>query len=320
MRARSHPGYGQADATPPGRRARRSVRVYRVPGLRGLGPFEVIRLSLREFAKDDMATYASALAYQVLFALFPFLIFLIALLGFLHVPQFFDWLRHQAELFLPQQAMATVNQVLTQLQQPQGGLLSFGVVVALWSASSAVRATMNALNRAYGVEEGRPAWMLYPLSILFTAGLAAMLAAAAALFVLGPDIVDWLAQQLGVERYLLWLWTWLRWPVMLLLLTCAAAAVYYVAPDVEQEFRFITPGATLSVVTWLLASFAFDYYVRSFANYNKTYGSIGTIVVLLFYFFLTAAVMLFGAEMNAVIEHHSPEGKDPGEKVLPESA
>jgi membrane protein len=290
----------------------------RIPGLRGLGPFQVLKLTVHDFIKDDMPTYASALAYQVLFSVFPFIIFLVALLGFLHVPQFFEWLRHQAELFLPQQAMQQVNQVINQLQRPQGGLLSFGVVVALWSASSAVRATMNALNRAYDVAEGRPAWKLYPLSILYTIALALMMIVAAGMFVLGPEVVQWIAQQLGLEQILVLVWTWIRWPIVVLLLTLAAATVYYVAPDVEQEFRFITPGAMLSVVVWLLASVGFDHYVRSFADYNKTYGSIGAIVVLLFYFFLTAAVMLFGAEMNAVIEHHAPGGKSPGEKTLPD--
>lgn len=289
----------------------------KIPGLRGLSPVAVIKQTVKDFFDDDMTTYASALAYQAFFSIFPFIIFLITLLGFLHAPGFFDWIREQTSALLPQQGMNQVNQVIKQIQQPRGGLMSFGVIVAIWSASAAVRATMNALNVAYDVPEGRPAWKLYPLSILYTIGIAAMLIVAAAVFAVGPEAMQWVAQKIGLERIFVIVWAIVRWPIVVLLLILAAAVVYYVAPDVEQEFRFITPGAAFAVIIWILASLGFDFYVRSFSNYNATYGSIGTIIVLLLYFFLTSAVMLFGAEMNAVIEHHSPGGKDPGEKELP---
>jgi membrane protein len=288
----------------------------RIPGLRGLGLFTLIKRAVKEFLDDDMTTYAAALAYQVLFSIFPFLIFLIALLGFLHLTAFFDWLRQQMQLVLPEQAMQQVNEVIDQLQQPQGGLLSLGVVIALWTASAAIRATMHALNKAYDVEEGRPAWMLYPLSILYTIGVAAVLILAAALMIVGPEAMQWLAQQVGLEQVFVLLWALLRWPVALFLLTLAVAIIYYVAPDVEQDFRFITPGAVLSVLVWVAGSLAFDYYVRNLANYNATYGSVGAVIVLLSYFYISAAVLLFGAEVNAVIEHASPEGKERGEKTI----
>lgn len=285
-------------------------------GLRGIGPLQLLKKTVKDFFDDDMTTYASALAYQVLFSIFPFIIFLVALLGFLHLPEFFAWLREQAALFLPADAMKQVNEVIDHLQQPKGGFLSFGVVVALWTASSAVRATMNAMNVAYDVKEGRPAWKLYPLSMLYTIGLAAMLIAAAALMLVGPQAMQWLAHYVGLEQFFVTLWAVLRWPLVLLILTLTVAIVYYVAPDVEQDFRFITPGSVICVVIWIAASLAFNWYVSSFADYNATYGSIGTIIVLLTYFFISAAVLLFGAEINAVIEHHSVEGKNPGQKKL----
>ncbi|HEY0844866.1 MAG TPA: YihY/virulence factor BrkB family protein [Noviherbaspirillum sp.] len=287
-----------------------------IPGLRGASPLQVLKDAAKDFFADDMTTYASALSYQVLFSLFPFILFLIALLGFFNLSEFFDWLRQQAELLLPQEAMQQVDTVINDLQQQKTGLMSFGVVVALWTASAAVRATMNALNVAYDVKEGRPAWKLYPLSILYTIGIAGMMILAAAFLMVGPQAIQWLSQQIGVEQVFVTVWAWLRWPAALFLLTLAVAIVYYVAPDVEQDFRFITPGAVLAVVVWVLASLGFNYYVSNFADYNATYGSIGAIIALLFYFFISAAVMLFGAEINAVIEHRSPEGKDPGEKSL----
>ncbi len=154
--------------------------------LRGLGPGTLLKRTVKEFLDDDMLTYAAALAYQVLFSLFPFILFLIALIGFLNVPDFFAWLRQQSAVLLPNQATQQVNRVIDQLQQQQGGLLSVGIVIAIWSASAGFRAAMNALNTAYDVEEGRPAWKRFPLSIIYTIGLAIVLLLAAGLMVIGP--------------------------------------------------------------------------------------------------------------------------------------
>ncbi|MFJ4383541.1 YihY/virulence factor BrkB family protein [Pseudomonas sp. NPDC089407] len=284
------------------------------PALQGLPLHRVLVRTVKEFLDDEMSTYASALAYQALFSLFPFLLFLIALIGFLHLPDFFSWLRLQSELVLPPQALEQVNPVIDQLQQSKGGLLSVGIVIALWTASAGVRLMMSAMNAAYDVPEGRPVWKRIPLSIFYTVGLAGMLLAAAALMVLGPQVMEWIASQVGMEEFIVTLWTVLRWPVIVLLLMVAVALIYYVMPDVKQKFRFITPGSVLAVVVWILASLGFAYYVKTFADYNAMYGSIGAIIVLLLYFYISAAVLLLGAEMNAVIEHMSAEGKDPGEK------
>lgn len=289
------------------------------PVLNGLPLGKVLIRTVKEFIDDEMSTYASALAYQMLFSLFPFILFLIALIGFLHLPDFFSWLRLQSELVLPPQALEQVNPVIDQLQQSKGGLLSVGIVIALWTASAGVRLMMSAMNAAYDVVEGRPIWKRLPLSIFYTIGLAGMLLAAAALMVLGPQVMSWLAGQVGLEAFVVTLWTILRWPVIVLLMMVAVAVMYYVMPDVEQKFRFITPGSVLAVVVWIAASLGFAFYVKTFAGYNAMYGSIGAIIVLLLYFYISAAVLLLGAEMNAVIEHMSAEGKDPGEKTFDEA-
>jgi len=285
------------------------------PDLRQLPFTKVMVRTVKEFLDDEMSTYASALAYQMLFSLFPFLLFLIALIGFLHLPDFFSWLRLQSEFVLPPQALEQVNPVIDQLQQSKGGLLSIGIVIALWTASAGVRLLMSAMNAAYDVVEARPVWKRIPLSVLYTIGIAGMMLAAAALMVTGPQVMSWLAAQIGLEDFIVTLWTILRWPLIILLLMVAVALMYYVMPDVEQKFRFITPGSVLAVVVWIIASLGFAYYVKTFADYNAMYGSIGAIIVLLLYFYISAAVLLLGAEMNAVIEHMSAEGKDKGEKV-----
>ncbi|MGJ7517485.1 YihY/virulence factor BrkB family protein [Pseudomonas baetica] len=285
------------------------------PDMRGLPLHRVMMRTVTEFVDDEMSTYASALAYQMLFSLFPFILFLIALIGFLHLPDFFSWLRLQSELVLPPQALEQVNPVIDQLQQSKGGLLSVGIVIALWTASAGVRLMMSAMNAAYDVVEGRPAWKRFPLSIIYTVGIAGMLLIAAALMVLGPQVMSWIASQVGLEDFIVTVWTIARWPVIVILMMVAVALIYYVMPDVKQEFRFITPGSVLAVVVWIIASLGFGLYVKEFANYNAMYGSIGAIIVLLLYFYISAAVLLLGAEMNAVIEHMSREGKEPGEKV-----
>ncbi len=279
-----------------------------IPGLAGIGPGQLGKRSVKEFLADDMTTYAAALAYHVLLALFPFVIFLVALLGFLNIPQFFDWLVSQAQTALPQQAAQQVVQVIREVQgQAQGGLLSFGIIAAIWAASAGVRSLMNALNAAYDVEESRPSWQRYLLSILYTIALAVMLIVAAGLMLIGPQVAEWIAGQVGLGNLFLTLWTWLRWPVAVLLLMLALAIVYYAAPNVSQPFRFITPGSVLAVIVWILASLGFSYYVSNFGSYGATYGSLGAVVVLLLYFFISSAVLLLGAEVNAEIYHARQE-------------
>lgn len=288
--------------------------------LRNVGVFTILKRTAKQFSENDMSTYAAALAYRALFSIFPFVLFLMAMLGFLHLPKFFDWLREQAALVLPPVVLDQVNPVIDQLQSSQGGLLSMGIVLALWTASVGVRSLMNAMNKAYGVNEGRATWKLFILSVIYTIGIAGMLLVAAGLMTMGPKMMTWLAAQVGLEEFLVTLWSWLRWPAAVFLLMLAVALIYYVAPDVEQKFRFITPGSIVAVMVWLAASIGFGIYVQRFADYNATYGSIGAIIVLLLFFYITAAVLLLGAQINAVIEHASKEGKDAGEKELPEDA
>lgn len=283
---------------------------------RGIGSFELLKRTLKEFSNDDMTTYASALAYRGIFSLFPFLLFLIAMLGMLDLQEFFTWLREQVSLVLPPDALDLVNPVIDQMQDQKSGVLSVGILVALWSASIGVRSLMNAMNRAYDVEEGRPTWKLMLLAVGYTIGLALILLATAGLMITGPQVMEWLASQIGLKEIVVTLWTWLRWPVIVILMMLVVALIYYVTPDVEQQFRFITPGSVLAVIVWIAASVAFGIYVQNFGNYDATYGSIGAVIVLLLYFYISAAVLLFGAEMNAVIEHASVEGKDEGDKEL----
>jgi membrane protein len=268
---------------------------------RSTGALRVAKLAIADFFADDMPTYAAALSYRVLFSIFPFLVFLTTLLGFVGLPQLFDWMREQAGYMLPSQAMELVNTVLSELQTPQGGLMSIAIAIAVWSASAAVVETMNALNVAYDVKERRPAWKRTLVSILYTLALAILFGITAALMLTGPAVLGWIGQYVGLDALFVAIWTWVRWPIAAFLLMVVAAIVYYAGPNLKQPFRLISPGAVLAVSVWIVASLAFAFYVQSFADYNKTYGSMGAVIVLLLYFFISAAVMLFGAEVNAVI-------------------
>ena len=272
-----------------------------------LGWVGIAKEALANFSAHDMSTYAAALAYRLLFSLFPFLMFLTALLGFLGLPEFFDWMREQAAYALPPQAMELVDTVLTELQTPQGGLMSVAIALAVWSASAAVLGTMNALNVVFEVRERRPAWKRVLVSLLYTLALALMLILAAAMMITGPQLLTWLAHYVYLDRYFIAVWAWVRWPIIWLLLTLVVSMVYWAAPNVKQPFRLITPGAMVAVTAWVVASLAFGFYVQNFASYNKTYGSMGAVIVLLLYFFLSAAVVLFGAEVNAVLARRRAE-------------
>ena len=193
--------------------------------------FRVARLAVVSFFADDMPTHAAALAYRMLFSLFPFLIFLTTLLGFLGMPQLFEWLREQASYLLPAQGMEQVNAVLRDLQAPPGGLMSVAIAVSVWSASVGIVGTMNALNVAYDVKERRPVWKRILVSIMYTVTLAAMLIAAAAAMLSGPTLLTWIAQYVGLDALFIAVWAWLRWAVAGFLLLLVVALVYWAGSE-----------------------------------------------------------------------------------------
>lgn len=281
-----------------------------------IGMGTLAKRTLKEFGADDMSSYSAALAYQALFSIFPFILFLMSMLGFLHLPQFFEWLRSQATTVLPETAAEQINPVIDQLQSQDGGLLSFGILIALWTSSAGMRSLMNAMNKAYDVDEERPTWKVFLLSVVYTIGIAIVLLLIAALMIMGPQVMEWLAAQVGLQDIVVTIWTWVRLPVAIFLMMLVVALLYYVAPNVEQSFRFITPGSVVAVIVWIAASLAFGYYVQNFGNYDATYGSVGAVIVLMLFFYISSAVLLLGAEINAVIEHAAHDGKDKGDKKL----
>ena len=284
--------------------------------LGGLGVGEFLRRVVAEVQQDNCAGYAAALAYYFLFALFPFFLFLTALLGYLPIPNLMDQIMGWLAQVMPGEALSLVQDNVGNLVTKQrGGLLSFGILAALWTSSSAITAISDALNHAYDVEEGRPFWKLRGTAILLTIGLSIFLISSIVLLMFGPQIGGWLADFVGLGGAFEIAWNILRWPVILVLVITAVAAIYYFAPDVEQSWKWITPGSVFAVFLWLLVSLGFSYYVNNFGSYDQTYGSIGAIIILLTWMYVSGFVILVGGEINSVIEHASADGKAPGEKT-----
>jgi membrane protein len=290
---------------------------------------EVVELgkrSLRNFLQHKMPTYAAALAYQGLFALFPFIIFLGVLLVLLQMDSLFESLTEQARSLPPQQVPdflePLVEQAGTSLPKDilalaeglveQGKqvattkLLPFGIVFfALWSGSGFALTLMDTLNIVNEVEETRPLWKRLALSVLCTPAFAIMAIVGVGLLVIWPQLAQWLARWIGLSEALVALWAWFRIPVALILLLLVVLFIYRFAPDRERLVRFVMPGAILAVILWAAASVGFSFYLSNFANYGVIYGSLGSAIALLTYLYLSAAAFLLGEEVNATI-HPAP--------------
>ena len=271
--------------------------------------FEVSRHSIRKYLKyDDMPSYAAALAYRALFALFPFFTLLVVLLAFLGGVGFFDWLIDQAYAALQEQYARLGEWVIEQMQyDSQSELLVITIGIALWSVSSGVRTLTKALNAVHEVNETRPGWKRWALSFFYALGLAIMVILAAGLLLIGPQAVEWVVGLVGLDEVFISLWTWLRLPVALVLIMLSVSIIYWALPNVNHPYRIITPGAALAVIAWVLASLGFSFYLANFANYSVIYGSIGVAFALLLYFYISAAVLLMGAELNAAIYYYASD-------------
>jgi membrane protein len=269
----------------------------------------------KETVTDNCLGLAAQLAYYFFLSVFPALLVVVALTSFFPrnlLDQMLSWLA----AFTPPDVLQIV-QAQIQLIAGTGhtGLLTFGALGALWSSSSAMSATIDTLNRAYGIQEARSWWKVQVLAILLTIVLSIFVLVAFTLIVAGPELAEAVAARVGLGPLFAWTWKVLQWPLVILLISQGFALVYYLAPDAEQRWRWILPGAHLATVLWLLISLGFRMYVTHFGQYNKMYGAIGGVIVMLLWFYLSGLVLLVGAEFNSEVEHASPYGKAEGEKV-----
>ena len=280
---------------------------------------EIVKRTARETLADNCLNLAAELAYYFFLALFPALLFLVALISFVPVSGLIDVITNTLARVAPNEVITIINdQILKIAHDRNGGLLTLGVLGAVWSTSSGVNAIIDTLNAAYGVHESRAWWKVKAIAIGLTVVLAAFIIVSFVLVVAGPTLAERVAAWFHLSAAFEWTWKIAQWPVVFALVTLAMGLVYYYAPDVKQEWIWITPGSVVATVLWLLVSLGFKFYVANFTSYNATYGAIGGVIILLLWFYLSGLAVLVGAELNAAIEHASPYGKDPGERVAGE--
>ena len=277
--------------------------------MKHLGPWGLLKQVAAGVSENGLAGYSAQLAYYFFLSLFPFLLFLTTLLAYLPA-------RHRTQAILsilgkvlPTQALTLVKGNFEDVVRThQSGLLSFGVAFALYSASNAITAISAGMNQAYGVREERPYWRVFLMAVLLVLALALVLIIAFAIFFFGPIAADAIAGRLGFHVLPIVL-DIIRWPILLLAVILATALLYYFTPNVRQEWRWLTPGSLFAVFGWITSSLLFAFYVNNFGSYNKTYGSIGAVIVLLTWMYLGGLVLLVGGQINSVIKY-AGEGVD----------
>jgi membrane protein len=272
--------------------------------LRDLASIRALKATVQEFQRDDALGIAAQLTYYLILALFPFILVLVSLLGTFGSEELASEVLGYFQQVMPEQAYEIIKDFTNNIISGKAeapGLFTFGILFTLWAASGAFAALINALNRAYDVQETRPFWKVRGIAILMTLGLSVLILIGVLLLVLGPQIGEAIANVFGLERTFLVVWEVARWPVALFFMMFTVALLYYFAPDVDQPFRWITPGGLIGIILWVLASVGFNFYVSNFGSYNKTYGSIGAVIVLLLYLYISSLTILFGATLNATL-------------------
>jgi membrane protein len=279
-------------------------------------PWQLLEKLFKRIGDNDAGGRAAQLSYYFVFALFPFLFFLVTLAAYLPIQGALEGLLARIDPLVPEQAMRIVRGQLTALTtQQRPHLLTLGLALSLWSASRGVDALRASLNLSYDVKESRPWWKVQGIAIVVTVATSALMLLAVAAITMGSGAGIWLATRLHVDHFWPLLWGWLRWPVTAVGIMLVLALLYYFLPDVKQQWRFITPGSVIGTLLWLLLAWAFSIYAENFGSYDKTYGAIGGVIVLMTWFYISGFVFILGGEVNALLEHASPEGKAVGARV-----
>jgi membrane protein len=266
----------------------------------------VLKSTVREFMDDQCTDLAAALTYYAVLSLFPAVLAIVSLLGvFGQVPQTTDALLGIVDDLGAQDITGAVREPLEQLtQSPAAGpALIFGLLGALWSASGYVGAFGRAMNRIYEVDEGRPFWKLRPLQIVITLVAVALIAVVAISLVVSGPLAEAIGNAVGLGSAAVTAWQIAKWPVLALIVILIIAILYYATPNVQQpKFKWMSMGAAIALLTWIVASALFAVYVANFGNYNKTYGTLGGVIVFLLWLWITNLALLFGAEFDSETE------------------
>lgn len=285
----------------------------------GVSTIQFVKDFWKEAEDDNIFNGAAALSYYLLLSVFPAAIFLLSLLPYLPIANLQQAIMDLLQQALPEQTANLFEGVIQSVvSNKKGGLLTFGLLFTLWSASSGLYAIMQQLNITYDVKEGRPFWKTRGTAIILMTLFFILVIGAFALMIFGRTIQNAIAGFLGTSHALLITFATIRWIIIAFFLLLGFALIYYFGPDVEQKFRFITPGSVVGVVLLGLTSLAFRIYISNFSNYDATYGSLGAVIILMVWLYISGLVILIGSEINALIERYHPEGKSKGEKEEPQ--
>lgn len=279
--------------------------------------------TIDDIDKNHTFAFAAGLSYYFVLSLFPALIALASVVGFLPVPDLWNkalWLLSQ---YVPPDSMGLVRAVLRDVITPnRGALLSVGLLGTLWVSSSGFAALIEALNVAYNVPETRPYWKTRLLSVGLIFAVGSLVIVALLLMLVGPEFGRWLADKIHLAHAFGDIWPYVRWASSSTFIVFAIEGMYFLAPNVRQKFLSTLPGAVLAVASWLTLSYLLGIYFQRFAHFNKTYGTLGAAIALMTWFYWTAFAILVGAELNSEIIQSTGDGKlslkhPPPEKVTP---
>jgi len=281
----------------------------------------VLKDAVADVERNHTMAFAAGLSYYFVLSLFPALIALSAVVGFLPIPDLPGQILSQVSRFVPADSMGLVRQIMSDtMERHHGGLLSFGLIAALWSASGGFAGLIEALNVAYNVKETRPYWKTRGLALLMTILIGGLLFVAVAVMVVGPNFGNWLAGELHLSFLWTRLWPVLRWCVSATFVVAAVESMYFLAPNVKQRFAHTLGGAVFAVAAWLVLSSALGIYFQRFAGLNRTYGALGGVIALMTWLFWSWFVVLLGAGINGSVLRSSGDRSLPLEQTGPETA
>ena len=275
-------------------------------------PIRAIHSAADDFTKNLGMALAAGLSYYFALSLFPLLISLACIVPYLPIPNLWDKLLWSMSRIVPAEAMGLVQKVVTDvLAQTHPKLLSVGILGTIYAATGGFSSMIEALNVAYDVPETRPWWRTRTLAFGLTFMIGAFFVIALAFMVVGPQFGGWIAAKIDMGALFASVWNYLRWGVAVAFTVLGIEMLYFLAPNVKQRFWATLPGATLAVTAWLAASYGLGIYFQKFANFNKTYGTLGAVVALFTWLYWTNIFILFGAELNSELR------KAVGKKPLP---
>ena len=273
------------------------------------GMKQAFACTYRDLVRHHAFQASAALSYYFVLSVFPALIFLSAIVGFISLPDLFSHVLLLMGRLLPPDTMKMVYSVLGDvLASHRRTWLSFGMLGMIWTMSAAFDSLIEALDIAYDANDDRPFWKTRLLAIALGAIIGALLLAALAVMVAGPRFGDWLASRLALSAVFPTVWPLLRWTIAICFTVLAVEVLYFLAPNVKQRFGATLPGAVLSVVFWNALSFLLGYYFRHWANLNRTYGTLGGFIAFMTWLYWTSFVLLAGAELNAELAKESKKG------------